>query len=223
MIVDRRRVLSPAERSGVRGLARPGEMGAAGAHGSALPLTPDLCTRRGRGRRRGITLVEMLAAMAALLIVMGVVATLITALLGIESSGRDHAESEAQLARVAHFVRADVRAATVAQIAADPNAISRLTLKQGESGVTVEYRLDQGDLIRVESAGKATKKQERFRLPPRSSPRFERIDPSGRPFVALVVDRRSRQRGGGSVVRPFRVEASLGADARFEKSKEAAK
>jgi hypothetical protein len=142
-----------------------------------------------------------------------VAAALIESLYHIELAGRDHAANEAAIARVAHAFRGDVRAFPSASIG------KFLTLSDDDAGRYVSYRI-QGDQIgRFEWQGLTLVSQDWFPLPPRSAPRFEKAEEGGRVAVSLVIRRRARRQVGESIVRPERLEATLGADRRFEEAR----
>ena len=163
--------------------------------------------------RRGITLVELLAAMATLTIVLGLAVALITMLLKLSASGQDGMANDLALARVSRLFREDVRAAgEVRQVAAGTPS-KRLSLVSGES--SVEYWANGDRIDRSEWEAGELVKQERLTLLPSSSPRFERRTEPGRTVVVLVIDR-SAKTPGGSKLREYRVEATAGASLRFE-------
>ncbi len=144
---------------------------------------------RSRSLPRGVTLVETLAAMTILLIVAGVAAALIESLHVIERGGREHADREAAIARVAHVFRGDVRRFPSAAVD------NGLILADADSGRFLLYRIYEDRVARSEWQGLVRISQDSFPLPPRSSPRFERADDEGLRHD-LARDRSPRPQAG---------------------------
>ncbi len=165
---------------------------------------------RHSNRRRGATLVEVMAMMAVLLIVMAMVALLIETLLKVETSGRQAIGAEGVISRVSGAFRKDVRAFPRAELAG-----TTFSLLGDPANRSVEYTIETDAVLRQEFAGKTLVRREKFALSKRSAPRFERFESSGKPLWSLVFDRRARKGERESIARPLRVEAALGADLRF--------
>ena len=165
-------------------------------------------------RRRGITLVELMAAMTTLTIILAVCAALMTMLMRLDGSGRDHVANEATLARLARAFRADVREADRVEPLAAGKPSNGLSLADGASH-SVEYAIVKGAVVRREWWDDVVVAQERFTLPASASPRFERLPGDGPAILALVLDRRSAKAVGEAATHPYRIEAASGAARRF--------
>lgn len=168
---------------------------------------------RPRGsRRRGVTLVELLAAMTTLTIILGLGAALLTMLLKLTDSGHEHAEAEAAVARVARLFREDVRNAEEVSGCEPGKASGRIRLTSGDWGV--EYSASKTALLRVEWIADVLLEQERVTLPVSEPPRFERPGEGPPAMVALVLER-SKRKEASPAAKPLRIEAALGASRRF--------
>jgi hypothetical protein len=164
-------------------------------------------------QRRGVTLVELLAAMATMTIIMGVGAALLTMLLKLSDSGHEHAEGQAALARAARTFREDVRNASEVSGCEAGKASDRLVLTSGDWGVA--YSVAKTGLVRVEWIADVVLEQETM---PMSGPsRFERPDEPGPPVVTLLLERADRA-GARTPAKPLRIDAALGASTRFRTS-----
>jgi prepilin-type N-terminal cleavage/methylation domain-containing protein len=166
--------------------------------------------------RPGFTMVEVMASLAALTIVMGVCAALITMLFNLSDSGEKHAAQELAIARAARTFRHDVHVADAVETrpSGKPSTVLSLLLKDGSS---IEYTAERGSIVRVETDGVMIVTQDRLFLPEKSSPRFERHKEGDRIFLTLVFDRRGAKTDDPHAVRSFRVDAALGADSRFDR------
>lgn len=173
-------------------------------------------TANGRRSRRGFSLIEMLVAMTTMTFVMGVCVALLQMLLKLDAAGQTHVETEATIARAARVFRRDARSAAEVSRCPVGSESDRLGLTLPGADHAVEYRVRGDDLLRAEWHTGELVEQERFRLPARSSGRFEHREADGRGTVSLVFDRRGRKGDGEATVRAFRIEAATGADRRFE-------
>jgi type II secretory pathway pseudopilin PulG len=166
-------------------------------------------------RRRGFTLIELMAVVTTTAIVMAVSAVLVHSLLRIDRDSRARAVEDMALAKMARAFRADVREAVgVKEDEAPEGSPSPLTLALPD-GRSVAYRMGKGGLVRTRKAGDEAAGTETYRLPRRSSVRWH-IEPEGEPrAVGLVLLRRDGEgREGPSEF--LRIEAMLGRDHRFE-------
>jgi len=172
-------------------------------------------------RRRGLTLIELLVAMAGTSVILGMAVALVYTLLGADRAARQRMHVGESLARLAEQFRSDVHAAkAVAPVApagaARPSPGWQLPLDGGRS---VRYGLRQGKLIRSEHAGGKAVRQESFALPEGATISIEQ-DVAGRPAtVRLAIEPE------GGPARKWRgpaihVDAVLGRDHRFTKQEE---
>ena len=171
-----------------------------------------------RPKPRGVTLVELMAAMATLTIVLALCAALVMMLLRVSTSGGDHMAEEAVIARAARLFRADVREAVAFRAGGPEDAASDLALDFGD-GSGVEYAIASDSLIRVVHAGDFPITRDVLDLPKGSSPRFAVDVPDPRGLVRLLLNRSARSQGK-AIVREMRIEAVLGSNHRFEVTSE---
>ena len=169
-------------------------------------------------KRQGVTLVEMMAAMATLTIVLALCAAMVMMLLRVSTSGGDHMADEAVIARAARLFRADVREAVAFRAGGPEDAASDLALDFGD-GSGVDYAIARDSLIRVVHAGDFPITQDVIDLPKGSSPRFAVGAPDLRGHMGLLLNRSARS-PAGAIVREMRIEAILGSNHRFEDSSE---
>ncbi len=172
-----------------------------------------IANRRNVARRRGLTLVELLAAFSTLTIVLAMCVALMTMLLKLSVSGRDGLANDVAIARLARLFREDVRWAREVRRVDEGKPSQRIALISNE--MAVEYSANGDRLERIEWDGDELVQQERLTLPKSSSPRFERRTDSERGVVVLVLDRAAKSPGVAKV-REFRIEATTGAAHRFE-------
>jgi hypothetical protein len=168
-----------------------------------------------RQPRRGFTLVEILAAMAALMFVTGVCVALITVLVNLSDSSERHAGLELAIAKAARAFREDVRSADAADLRAKDGELACVAWLS-VNGSTVEYSVGSDSVYRVETIDDTVVAHEQFQLPEKSFPRFERFEIDGKVFLALVFDRRGGKTQSKAAIRLFRIEAALGEDTRFQ-------
>lgn len=171
--------------------------------------------RASPGRRsRGLTLVELMAAFATLTLVLGVCAALITMLLKLSGTSRDHIADEIALARIARLFREDVRLASKCDMTSTRQPARRITLSTGP--FVVEYALSRTGLTRTMQRDDEPLKYELLRLPPTASAmRFERQSADGADMIGLVLTRQAKSKGG-AISHEFRIEAAAGASGRFQ-------
>lgn len=167
-------------------------------------------------RRRGFTLVEIMAALAAFTIVAGVCASLMAMLFELSDSGEKHAAQEMAIARAARTFRHDVHEADAVETRSSGKPSTLISLRQ-KDGSSIEYTADRDSLVRVETAGNTVVSQDRLSLPEKASPQFERREEGNRVFLTLVFNRRGAKSDSPLAVRVFRVDATLGADSRFDR------
>lgn len=167
-----------------------------------------------RSIRRGYSLIEMLAAMAVLMVVLGASAALIDRLLKLDHSARAHRDNWATAGRLARVFRADAHAAAFALTPPGAERTAAELRLRGLSGRDIVYEFDQGTITRLESVEGLPARGETFRLPARIG-HFEVQHGGSRGLVALDLAW-PIGRSESSATRSFRVEAALGLDHRFE-------
>ncbi len=161
-------------------------------------------------RRRGTTLIEMLALITVLSILLGLCGGMIHLLMKLDRSGRVASDEAADLARLARDFRSDVHASTPAGPTTPAPDRLDLTL----DGRTVEYQVRPGDVLRTLRDGDKIRRRETYRRPARASVRFALATDGTPPMASIVVD---REGGGkdGSLYRDLRIDAVIGSDRRF--------
>ena len=145
-----------------------------------------LAARKTTARRRGMTLVELMAGMAAVAAMLGICTALLGLAMRLESDGRAAFESSRELDRLAARLRLDVHAARSA-------TIESRTLRLGGDGGSLEYRLDDpAEVARVALDGDRVVARDPYRIPQPAGVTAEVREVDGRPFVVLAVALRGR-------------------------------
>jgi hypothetical protein len=167
--------------------------------------------------RRGASLIETVVVIGVGAILFGLAAGLLHVLFAADRAARSGFAEGTSLGRMAQGFRDDVRAATrsePADAAAGPFRQLSLILPGDR---TVEYRVEEDALARLERRGGEVVRRERFTIPPRLASRLELRREGGRTVAAFVLDRRpgvaAPKAGEG---RALRVEAVVARDYRFE-------
>jgi len=127
--------------------------------------------KKHRALPRGSSLVETLTAIAIAGAIFSVTATLFYSLLTGRGDGRQALEQRVSDVRLADDFRRDVHSSSSAQVTTIGD-VPRLVLTQAE-GRTVEYRFEQGGLVRREKLEEKPVRQESYRLAQASDVRFE--------------------------------------------------
>ncbi len=172
---------TPCRRAGrtARGEARAGrsameregrraeQLGAAGS--LALPHAParrgeeTMIDSRPAPRRRGFSLIEMLAVLAVGSVLMAVAAGLLHTLMAIQQSGYHQFKDRRALDRLARQFREDVHAATAIEPQADGKNSPGWKLPLG-TNLSVEYRVAPDGVHRIELEAKRTVRRELYEL-----------------------------------------------------------
>lgn len=163
-------------------------------------------------RRRGVSLIEMIAAMGAAAVMLGVAVTLLYALLRTEGSARDHIRQGNALELLADQFRRDVHAATTAAAAPDGREW-RFELGPGH---TATYRLGPGTPSRVEQVDGQVQRRESFALPPGSTASIQVQDDTRPSIVSLMISPAAEESQGPPRL-VIRIDAALASDHRFTK------
>jgi type II secretory pathway pseudopilin PulG len=154
--------------------------------------------------RRGISLVEMLAVITIGTLLTAITVGLLHTLLQTGHAARDQLHQRATLRRLADTFRRDVHAAVAfhpVERNAEPHRPAwQLTLRGDDR---VEYRLEQGELVRNARTGDTVRTRESFMLPPETTVSM-RLQPGGRSDIVVLL-----------MVPGARIEAALGTDHRF--------
>lgn len=166
-------------------------------------------------RRNGLTLVEIMAALTALTMVLGIAAALISLLFKLSDSGQKHSADEMAMARLARIFRQDARSADFLETRPSGQPSPSITFYEID-GSTIEYLGERDGILRVVSLGGTMVEQERLALPDAAVPRFERRDDDGRTLVILAFHRGTSKTNSKLANKAFRIEAMLGANTRFD-------
>lgn len=164
-------------------------------------------------KRAGYSLVEMVLAIGALSVVLGLCVASIRGLITLDRANRARLNEGVVLDRLGRQFRQDVRAARSARAVDDPGKTDRLELQLPPSGV-VEYHWDGSRVVRVERSPGTSDRRETYRLPNRKPPKFQASGAAGQMWVSLVIERKA----GPASLEPeheFRAEAWVGRDLRW--------
>lgn len=172
--------------------------------------------------RRGYTLIEMLVAITAGIVVMVVAAGMLNTLMRLEQQSHKRFTERAAVARLADQFRRDAHAALEATpIAPEEGKPAdglawRFTLADDHR---VEYRSDLEGLLRTKSLGDRTTAEERYAFATSVRAAVD-LDSTGNvPMVRLRLEGVSVP-GGDAPMPPLVVEARLAFDHRFTQVKE---
>ncbi len=162
--------------------------------------------QRDRGRPRGVTLIEMMVVVSVLSVLIGLCAVTIQLLMKVGADAHSRREAASALGRLAEQFRADAHAAESAEIR--PPSGLRLMANRG---TVIEYAARDGRVTRTQTGAGPTPRHETFDLGPDGTLAFDRRDEEGRPFLALIVGKKSRA-GRPDPPRPEEVVALIGKD-----------
>lgn len=172
--------------------------------------------------RRGYTLIEMLVAITAGIVIMVVAAGMLNTLMRLEQQSHNRFTERAAVARLADQFRRDAHAALeAAAIAPEEGKPAeglawQFTLADDHH---VEYRSDLEGLLRTESVGDRTTAQERYAFATAVRVAVD-LDSTGNvPIVRLRLEGVSVP-GGDAPMPPLAVEARLAFDHRYTQAKE---
>jgi len=167
-------------------------------------------------RRRGISLIEMIAVMGVGAVMMGVAVTLLYGLLRAEGSGREHVRQSSVLGRLADQFRRDVHAAKAVAVAADGEG-RQFELAPGR---TVIYRFQPGTLTRTEQVvDAAPERRESYALPPGTTATIQ-IPANTQPAIVSLMIMPVAEASGQPAGRSIQIDAVLARDHRFAKPEE---
>jgi prepilin-type N-terminal cleavage/methylation domain-containing protein len=163
-------------------------------------------------RRRGFTLIEMLAAITIGSVVLGIGIGILHVLLRAEETGRERVHQAQVLTHLAEQFRSDVGAA-VRQMPAQDDRPKQWQFVLAND-CTVTYRALPGEVRRDERTADKLVRQETYALPEGYTAAI-RVERDAKPaIVSLVIAREPTPLAAG---REMRVAAVLGKDHRFTK------
>lgn len=173
-------------------------------------------------RRRGLTLIELLVAMAGASAILGMAVAMVYTLLEADRAGRQRMHVGESLGRLAEQFRRDVHAAeAVAPLAPaggqQPSPGWQLRLDDGRS---VRYGVREGKLIRSEHLGGKAVRQDSFALP-HGATMSVRPDAGGPPRAVRLSIEPAAAPGEKWKGPAIHVDAVLGRDHRFTTQEEA--
>ena len=161
-------------------------------------------------RRRGFSLIELIAVLGIGAVMIGICVTLLYAVLRTEGAGRVHVRQGSVLGRLADQFRRDVHAANTAGSAADGKQW-QLELAPGR---IVTYRPEPGTLTRTERADGSIQRRESFALPSGTTASIE-IPADAEPTIVSLMITPVARASGQTGVRAVRIDAVLARDHRF--------
>jgi type II secretory pathway component PulJ len=135
-------------------------------------------------------LIEMVLAIGAVAIVLGMCAGLLHVLLRLDRTGRDHMDEMATVGRLARQFRRDVHAADEAKAVGDGGSSSKLELILPDD-CTVVYEGSARALARTERHGAVVARRETYRLPSDRKTLFLVQPVAGKVWVSLRLQRGS--------------------------------
>lgn len=139
-------------------------------------------SRATAGRRRGHTLVELVAVIGASMAIMGITVALIHSTFDAERSLRRQLAARQAVERLAESFREDVRSAGEATLGSDP---PRCTL-DGEGGTSIVYRLEHAQVVRETLGEDKPTASVAFPLPRRCTVEFHQQEEAGHTLVVLA-------------------------------------
>jgi type II secretory pathway pseudopilin PulG len=164
-------------------------------------------------RRDGHTLVELLAVIAVASAIVGVAVTTLHSVLEAEATARQRLQVRTAVARLARQFRHDVHAArTLTRVNQGTAAAGTEWQFQMEPGQTVRYRLEDGRLIRTETAAGEIRGRDVFFLPDERGAVIEPPSEAARIATLRISPHRPSAASGRQAVR---IDAWLGMNGRF--------
>lgn len=151
-----------------------------------LPVTFLLMTRT--MKRRGFTLIELIAVMAALSVVMGVSVVLLIQVLGFQRDNGEYSDGQRTVDRLVADFRNDVHTYGQPELLTDGPVLLRWKTELG----TVEYTLEPGEFPSQQNIVRSVQKEgqpnlERYRLPERTTLHFAEGKDSDAGLIALSL------------------------------------
>jgi hypothetical protein len=167
-----------------------------------------------RSTHRGYALIEMVLAIGAVAIVLGLCGGLLHVLLRLDRTGRAHLVETATIGRLARQFRNDVHAAREAKAGGDGGAAANLDLALPEDRKIV-YEAHDRALVRTEHHGVIVARRETYTLPFCRDGRFLVRPTNGQVWVSLELRRRTaneNETSPRSLRHDLQIEALAGKD-----------
>ena len=164
-------------------------------------------------RRRGLSLIELLAVMTVNSSVLVLLTVWLVMLLRGSDAGQQHLLWTMTQERLAHQFRRDVHEA----VSVSDSELPLLMQLQAASDRIIAYRLADGRLLREEFSGDKRLRQETYRLSPAVEVSVESQRKLDRAWLTLVMSPRASRTSGASAAR-LRIEAQLGMLHRWNES-----
>jgi type II secretory pathway component PulJ len=166
-----------------------------------------------RTNRRGYLLIEMLVAVTAASLVLGLSVGALALLFRLERTGREHVHHAASLGRLAEQFRNDVHAAI-------PQALDKTPGKDGwrfaiAPDRAVRYSITPESVEREETAAGKTVGRESYAIPSNTTARFDAASDGNTKIVRLIVSPDSTP---AAIRREIHIEAVLGRGRRFSET-----
>jgi prepilin-type N-terminal cleavage/methylation domain-containing protein len=164
-------------------------------------------------RRRGWSLIELLAVLAVATALLTIAAGLVFQMLKVGGAERSRVVATANMERLGHDLRADAHSATKL----DDLGAWRLLLSL-PGGRSIEYTVRNREILRTVRRGEKVDHREEYGLPSATRVRFESMRDETRSLVAAVLsfDAAARpDRAADPGYRDYRIEAVLGRDAQL--------
>jgi len=171
-------------------------------------------SRRALGRRRGISMIEMMVMMTAVFVLLGMTVIVLQLMMRLDADGRGRLERAGSIGRLSRQFRSDVHAASeVEVVASDAKRPAGLRMTP-ERNRTIDYQA-QGDgrLSRVETVGGKVAHRETFILPQTGAVRLSARDLDGRRFAVVELDSLVRK-NRIDPVRTLEILGAVGKDVR---------
>jgi hypothetical protein len=171
-------------------------------------------TRRALGRRRGISMIEMMVMMTAVAALLGMTVIVLQLLMRLDADGRGRLERAGAIGRLSRQFRSDAHAASGVEIVApDPMKPPTMRMTPGPNR-TVEYQpREDGEIARVETVGGEVARRETYILPQTGAVRLSLRDLDGRRFAVVGIDTLARK-NRIDPVRTLEILGAVGKDAR---------
>jgi hypothetical protein len=171
-------------------------------------------TRRALGRRRGISLVELMVMMTAVAALLGMTVIVLQLLMRLDADGRGRLDRAGAIGRLSRQFRSDVHAASGVEIVApDPTKPPTMRLTPGPNRAVEYQSRKDGEVARVETVGGEVARRETFIVPQTGAVRLSLRDLDGRRFAVVGLDTLARK-NRIDPVRTLEILGAVGKDVR---------
>jgi Tfp pilus assembly protein FimT len=168
-------------------------------------------------RRRGYSLIELVAVMAIAMIIMGIAVTTIHLLLRADRHSAQAVWHNTSIAQLSRTLRDDTHGARQVAVHEMPDGMSVLQLTL-DGSQKVSYEIEQHEIVRTVFQGDVVKNRNSFFAPVGSSLRFEPVDEGT--AVRLMIQRAPLvAHAHADAGRMLTIEAVAGRRYRFEGTK----